>query len=125
MYYRMVIISKILFIGLITLISGYSDSLGFIHASRMWTGGKLSPRELLLSATFFAGGIISYWFIVKLLQEFGIMSASVQTILWFTATIIGVAVMSGDFLKWSFINQSIAIFVFIGVVWFLYANEAS
>ena len=108
----------VLIVG-ITLISGIGDSQGFIHAAKMWQGGKVVWDELAKSAAGFVIGISSYWLAVRYLKEFGILSTETQTLVWFAVTIIGVALISRTFFVWQKLDQMVAVFVFLGISWLL------
>jgi hypothetical protein len=103
----------------LTLISGLADAQGFVHASNIWLNGKLIWPEVIKSASGFGLGIVAYWICIKFLQDFRIISPEIQTIGWFTATIIGVAIFSGKFFHWQIVNQIVGIAVLLGVVWLL------
>src|SRR6202035_1526730 len=75
----------------LTLISGLADAQGFVHAANIWQSGKLIWPEVIKSASGFALGIVVYWICIRFLQDFRIISPEIQTLGWFTATIIGVA----------------------------------
>ena len=83
-----------LFIIGVTLVSGVGDSLGFIYAAKMWRGGDLVLSELGKSALGFSVGIGSYWLAAKYLNEFGVIAPEAQTLIWFGATVVGVAFFS-------------------------------
>lgn len=108
------------FIIAITLVSGIGDSQGFIHAAKMWRSGALIPSELGKSALGFSVGIGAYWLSAKYLNEFGVLSPETQTLIWFGATILGVAFISGRFLQWRTIDQIIAVVVLLGIAWLLF-----
>ena len=57
---------------------------------------------------------------LNFLQDFRIFSPEIQTLAWFTATIIGVALFSGKFLHWHVIDQIVGIAVLCGVVFLLF-----
>lgn len=113
-------IGTVLIIILLTLVSGFGDSQGFIHASNIWNNGKLNVNALGKSALGFSVGIFTYWLIVRYLQYVGIVTTEVQTILWFSATIIGIALLSGKFLTWQRIDQLVATLVVFGIGWLLF-----
>src|SRR5688572_25150496 len=98
----------ILLVGL-TLVSGLLDSRGFLHASRAWDEGQLVVDELLRSAGGFAGGILCYWLLVRSAQELGIVSAEAQTVAWFATTLVGVALVSGEYAGWSRPDQALGL----------------
>jgi hypothetical protein len=107
----------------LTLISGFCDSLGFTHASRMWQGSTLIVHEALHSAAGFALGISIYWIAVRHLNQAGIVAVEIQTLLWFGTTLIGVAALSGRFLQWRSIDQAVGIAVLVGIGWLLLRTE--
>jgi len=112
-------ISLAVLLLMLTLISGLADAQGFIHASQMWQAGKLIWPEVLKSALGFGFGIVTYWICIRFLQEFRIFSPEIQTIGWFTVTIIGVALISSKFLQWRSMDQMVGIAVLLGVAWLL------
>jgi hypothetical protein len=104
----------------ITLISGLADAQGFVHAANIWQSGKLILPEVIKSALGFGGGILAYWVSIRFLQDFKIISPEIQTLGWFTATIVGVAILSGKFLHWQVIDQIVGIAILCGVAWLLF-----
>ncbi|HYR86493.1 MAG TPA: hypothetical protein VE422_20565 [Terriglobia bacterium] len=76
--------------------------------------------ELAKSAAGFGLGIVMYWASIRFLQQFGVLSAETQTILWFGVTIIGIAVLSGSSLRWAVVDQSVAVLVLAGIGWLLF-----
>lgn len=104
----------------LTLISGVADAQGFVHAANIWQSGKLVLPEVMKSALGFGIGILMYWICIRFLQDFRIFSPEIQTLAWFTATIIGVALFSGKFLHWDTINQIVGVLVLCGVAFLLF-----
>ncbi len=103
----------------LTLLSGVADAQGFVHASNVWLNGKLVWPEVTKSAVGFGVGMVAYWMCIRFLQEFRILSPEMQTLGWFTVTIMGVAMFSGKFLHWHIVDQIVAIAVLLGVAWLL------
>lgn|SRR5512145_2972219 len=108
---------RLLALAALTLASGLGDAHGFIHAARMWEDGRLVWRELLGSAAGFTVGIGSYWIAVRYLVSAGVLSAEIQTLIWFGVTIVGVAVVNGRFLAWPAADQVVAAGVLLGLGW--------
>lgn len=113
-------LGRIFLIVVLTLLSGWGDSQGFLHASNIWLGGKLVWSEFIKSALGFSLGLGMYWICIRFLQEFRIVSPEMQTLGWFTVTIVGVALFSGKFLQWHFIDQIVGIAILLGIGWLLY-----
>ncbi|MGZ3624338.1 MAG: hypothetical protein ACXWPG_14495 [Ktedonobacteraceae bacterium] len=113
-------IGIIILLVILTLISGLADAQGFVHAANIWQSGKLVWPEVLKSALGFGIGIVMYWICIRFLQDFMIFSPEIQTLAWFTATIIGVALFSGKFLHWHTIDQIVGLAVLCGVAFLLF-----
>lgn len=109
----------IIVIVALTLFSGIADAQGFIHASTTWVNGKIIWTEGLKSLLGFAIGAVCYILVINYLKQVGIVSAEIQTIVWFTVTIIGVALFNGKILHWQIIDQIVALAVIGGVAWLL------
>jgi len=106
----------------LTLASGLADSYGFVHAARVWNDGRLIPGELGRSSLGFALGITIYWIVIRFLEQLGVHSVAIQTVGWFGATLVGVAVVTGEFRDWGTANQIIALGVALGIGWLMIAT---
>ena len=109
----------VVLIILLTLLSGLADAQGFIHASTTWMDGKIIWGECLKALSGFGLGAICYLLAINFLKQAGIVSSEMQTITWFTVTIIGVALFTGKFLHWHIADQIVALAVIAGVAWLL------
>lgn len=107
-----------LIIGL-TLLSGFADSQGFVHAAKIWEGQNVIWSEVGKSAIGFVIGIILYWVVLKYLKAAQVATPEVQTMVWFGVTIVGVAVVSGRFMQWRAMDQMVAAGVILGISWLL------
>jgi hypothetical protein len=103
-----------LFIAL-TAVTGFADSQGFVHASRIWDDGRWMWREAWLSGVAFAVGVVSYWIVVRFVAELGVRSAAV--------TIAAVALTEGGH-KWEPLDIVTAIVVVAGLGLLLYRTAA-
>jgi hypothetical protein len=103
----------------LTLVSGWSDSQGFLQASTIWVDGYFNVANLARSAVGFAGGIGAYWLALPFLINIGVVAPELQSLLWFVVTMVGVAVTSGAFLGWRPIDQLIAVAVLCGLGWLI------
>lgn len=102
-----------------TLACGAADALGFVHAARVWQGGSFVGREALYSAACFQFGVAMYWIALRTLSAWGVVSTETQTLVWFAATIICVAILTGQFLRWQMLDQTVALGVLVGIAWLL------
>jgi hypothetical protein len=110
----------ILYIALFTLLSGLGDAQGFLHAGRVWKGGDFQWLEAAKSALGFQFGVVMYWLALQHLTASGVVAVEVQTLFWFGATIIGVALLGGHFLRWPLADQLAAAAVLAGIGWLMF-----
>jgi len=108
---------KLIAIIVPTLLSGYADSVGFVHSARVWAHGMLVWAEVAKSSLGYALGAVTYWWAIKYLNEFGIVSPEVQTLGWFVVTIAGVALLSGDLFRWPLTDRGVALGILLGLDW--------
>jgi hypothetical protein len=104
----------------LTAMCGLGDSLGFIHSGRVWRAGEFQWPEALKAAAAFQFGEVMYWLVLRDLAKYGVACAESQTLFWFGTTIIGVALMSGQLMRWNAADQIVAVAVLIGIAWLLY-----
>jgi len=107
-------------IGLFTLLSGLGDAQGFLFAGKVWKNGEFQWFAALRSAMGFQFGVVMYWFALRYLTRSGIVAVEVQTLFWFGATIIGVALLGGHFLRWAAADQAAAVAVLLGIGWLMF-----
>lgn len=122
---RLELLAPTAFVVALCCVSGIADAQGFVHASRMWRGDRFVWLELGRSAAGFAVGISFYWMSVRFMQRLGILAPEIQTMIWFAATIIGVAMASGRFGRWPPGDQFVAAGVIFGLGWLLMRSSAT
>jgi len=49
----------------------------------------------------------------------GIAAPEMQTLIWFSVTILGVAIISKNFFRWQTIDQIVGVVVLAGVAWLM------
>jgi len=108
----------------LTILSGIGDSQGFLHAARVWRDGAFMWDEVVKSTLGFAFGIVIYWIAIRYFQKSGVTMAETQTIVWFAITIVGVAALSGEFLRWRISDQLIAATTLGGIGWLMFRTAA-
>jgi hypothetical protein len=107
-------------IVVLLLLCGAGDALGFVYAGRAWQDGRLVWLEAFKSALSFQFGVVMYLLTLRQLAQHFAISTEIQTLVWFGATIIGVAALSGQVLRWQPTEQLVAMAVLGGIVWLLY-----
>ena len=102
----------------LTFVTAWGDSRGFIYASQVWTDGRADWEAVFRSSCGFVIGVGAYIAALKYVAVFGELSASVQTLAWFLVTIVGVALFSRDVFSWSPVDQALATMciVLLGIV---------
>jgi len=91
-------------VSIFTVLTGYADSRGFVHAARVWAGGQVVWREVALSGLGFFVGVVAYWLVVRLAGELGVRSALLQTMGWFAVTIFAVALTDAGQHRWDLVD---------------------
>jgi len=107
-------------VSLFTVITGYADSRGFIHAARVWADGEIVWREVALSGLGFLVGVVAYWIVVRYASQLGVQSALLQTMGWFAITILAVALTDAGQLRWQPLDFATAGVVVAGLGLLLY-----
>jgi hypothetical protein len=107
----------------LTAISALCDSQGFTHAAVIWKNDQIQWKEVALSVSGFASGICIYCYTIRYFLELGVISAELQALIWFATAMVGVALFSGQFLRWQAADQGVAILVLIGIGWLLVRVE--
>jgi hypothetical protein len=111
---------SVLLITFFTVLSGFGDAAGFIYASKVWQEGRFVWIEALKCIAGFQFGMLMYWCALWKLADHGVVAVEIQTLFWFAATIIGVALLSGRFASWPTVDQLTAAGVLVGVGWLMY-----
>jgi hypothetical protein len=113
-------IRSVLIIAVLTIASGIADSQGFVHSAKIWQGGRLVWPEVGKAALGFAIGITLYWIAIRYLIGLGVVSAEIQTTIWFAVTIIGVALVSGAFFRWPIPERLVAAGTVLAMGWLVF-----
>lgn len=111
--------SSMVVIVALLLLCGAGDALGFVYAGRAWQDGRIVWLEALKSALSFQFGVVMYLLTLRQLAQHFAISTEIQTLVWFGATIVGVAALSGQVLRWQPTEQLVAVAVLGGIVWLL------
>jgi hypothetical protein len=110
----------ILLIALFTLLSGYGDAHGFVHANGVWRDGAFQWTAALKSAAGFQFGAFMYWLALRHLGKLGVVVVETQTLFWFATTIMFIAVLGGTFTSWPAVDKLAAATCLASVGWLLY-----
>jgi hypothetical protein len=111
-------------VSVFTVITGYADSRGFVHAARVWSEGQVVWRELALSGLGFLVGVVAYWIVVRYASQLGVQSAVLQTMGWFAVTIFAVALTDIGNVRWQLLDTATAGVVVAGLGLLLYRTGA-
>jgi hypothetical protein len=99
--------------------SGALDSLAFTYSASIWESGRIQWPTLLKAGAAFALGIGLYWLGIRYLSQAGVVSPEIQTLIWLTATIVGLTVFSGRFLQWPVLDQIVAVNALASLGWLI------
>ena len=104
---------------LLTLASALVDSKAIVAASRVWRAGRVSWPAVGWSAAWFFLGFFVYLAALRFLSEAGLTQATLQLLCWFGATIIGVAVISGDVSNWPTARITVSVVAVLALAYVL------
>lgn len=105
---------------IVSVIGAWGEAQGYYFSSKVWSHGKFVTSEAIKAALGYILGTIMLWISIRFLQQMKIMTPEIQTVIWFTLTMIGVAFLSGKFFRWHLADQLIAFLVFLGIGWLLF-----
>jgi hypothetical protein len=108
----------------LTALTGFADSQGFIHASRVWDGGQLVWSEVWRSGLAFFIGVVAYWAVVRTIADLGVRSATIQTMGWFAVTIAAVVLTDSSQNRWELLDTVTALVVVAGLGLLMFRNAA-
>jgi hypothetical protein len=108
------------FVAAFTVLTGYADAQGFVHASKIWSDGNVVRREMVLSGLAFLVGVVAYWIVVRFAAELGVGSAVLQTMGWFAVTIAAVVLTEASHQHWELLDTATAAVVVSGLGLLLY-----
>lgn len=69
-------------------------------------------------------GISLYDVILRDMDALGVRAPEVQTLAWFSVTLVGVAVFRGAFLSWRRVDQLVAVAVLAGIAWLMARTQS-
>ena len=98
---------------ILTTISIFGDSWGFIWSDRAWTRNTVNWRAVGYSFLSYVVGVVAWIFIIKYIKQVGNVAIEIQTAGWFLLTMIGVSVVAGDFMRWSMLDKMLAIITLV------------
>lgn len=104
--------------------AGVLDSLAFTYSAGVWKGGRLIWAAATKAAASFALGIAMYWGAIRYLGEAGVVLPEIQTLIWFSVTIIGVTILGGRFVHWPVLDQIVAANVLVSLGWLITRTSA-
>jgi hypothetical protein len=110
----------VVLVSFFTVLTGYADSRGFVHAARVWDGGQVIWREVAMSGLGFLIGVVAYWIVVRFAGQLGVRSALLQTIGWFAVTVFAVALTDAGQHRWQMLDTATAAVVVSGLGVLLY-----
>ena len=114
---------SVILIAVFTTLAGLGDAKGFIHASRVWQDGSFMWMEAGKCTAAFTFGMAMYWLALGKLAGHGVVAVEIQTLFWFVATIVGVALLSGRIASWPLVDQAVALCILTGIGWLLYRGS--
>jgi hypothetical protein len=111
-------------VSVLMIVSGLLDSLAFAHSAGIWRDGRIVWLETAKAGAAFSCGIAVYWAALRYLAAFGVALPEIQTLIWFSATIVGVTILGGRFAQLPAIDQFVAINGLASLGWLIVRTSA-
>jgi hypothetical protein len=104
---------------LITMFASVFESRAYIFSFEAFRTGNIVSL-LALSFAWYSVGIIIDYFALFILTKSPIFIPEILSTIFMVSTIVGIAVLSGQFLTWARIDQAVGVLIVIGIAWLSY-----
>ena len=103
----------------LTIVVGYCDAQGLAFASKSWRNSTFIPHVALVSLCYFLVAIFTHIYSIKMMQELGIASSVLQSLIWLVSVSVVVTVATGGAVDWSWRERIAAANAIISIGWLI------
>lgn len=107
----------------LTLIAATVESRGFVMSFDAFKDGQFFPWYLVWSFLLYSLGIIIDYGALGVLAKSKYYMPELLALIFFTATIIGIAFFSGQFVIWSLSEKIVAGLIVVGLGYLTYMKD--
>lgn len=108
---------------LITIIAAGLEAYGYSYSFQAFENRSFDPWLLTKAFCLYSVGIWVDYFALFVMSKGSIYIPEILTVIFMTATIVGIALISGQFFQWKLLNQIIGVSVVVGLAWLTYRIE--
>lgn len=112
----------IIAVGLVvTILSGFGESIGVTKSAQMWGKSWIPDIKILIYAFIgFLASITGYMLSVKLFKAAKLEAPEIHFNLWYLGAVIGIALLSRKFFLWPLDAKIISVLIICLVLWLSY-----
>lgn len=103
----------------LTVLVGYCDAQGLAFASKSWRNGTFIPQVALVSLCYFLVAIFTHIYSIKMMQELGIASSVLQSLIWLASVSVVVTIVTGGAVDWSWRERIVAANALVSIGWLI------
>jgi hypothetical protein len=104
----------------ITLIAAAIEAHGYNYGFQAFKDGTINPNLAVLSFILYSLGIIVDYIGLHVMSKSTIYIPEILSTIFMVGTIVGIALLSGQFFTWKTADQAVAIAVVVGIGWLTY-----
>lgn len=106
----------------LTILAALVEAKGYLYSFRSFTDTNGVTLIGLAILCYFIGIVIDFT-AIYLISKTHYYVPEIMSMLFMAVTIIGVAILSGQFLNWNHFNQGVAVLIMLGLCWLMYQTE--
>ncbi|MEV8379025.1 hypothetical protein AB0P21_40175 [Kribbella sp. NPDC056861] len=93
----------------LTLAGAWADARGFTYAGQVWVDDRMAWPPLGAALVAYAAGLICYVAALRFLARVADVGVGLQAAGWYVATMVGLALITGDAGTWSWTDRLLAL----------------
>jgi hypothetical protein len=109
----------VLFAICVTLAAAVVEAHGYMTSFQA-LNGQVNGNGLLKAYGWYSLGIAIDFFALYLMSKSSVFVPEIMATIFMVSTIIGIAIMSGQFMTWKLVDQAVGVLVVAGVAWLTY-----
>jgi hypothetical protein len=101
----------------ITLLAAFIEAHGYSYSFEAFRGEKIDFSILGLSFGLYSLGIVIDYVGLSIMSKSSIFIPELLSTIFMVGTIVGIAMISGQFLTWKAVDQTVAVGIVAGLGW--------
>lgn len=104
----------------ITITAALVEARGYVLSFAAFSNGNVNIWQLGVSLLWYILGILIDYIALYTLSQSKIFIPELLSTIFMLSTIVGIALLSGQFFQWQLIDKIVAVLVAMGLVWLAY-----